>query len=540
MPQKQLSARPNLEQYKKQAKELLKNHAAKDADSLARFAQNHPRFQSVIAEEIARARVSLTDAQLVLAREHGFDSWPKFAKQIEAVNIARSIEEITDPVASFIIAAVCPRDAYHGSGQLDEAEKIREKFPQVSAANIYTAAILADELLVRDYLARDRGLAAAKGGPYDWDALSHLCFSRYLLRDASRSDAFVRTARLLLDAGASANTGWMENDNPPKGTWESVMYGAAGLAQNPAMTRLLLEYGADPNDGETEYHVPETYDNTVLEILVESGKLTERSLAWLLLRKCDWHDEAGLKYLLAHGASPNVGVQISSTPIHHCLRRDNGLVMVEAMLDHGADFHLKNEHDGRSAAAIAALRGRGDVLRLLEQRGIPFELVGVNKLIAACAMADGDSIRAIAGEDPSLVPQLIAKGGSLLSEFAGNANVEGIRCLLELGVSPAALYEGDPYFDIAKDSTALHAAAWRAWPAAVKELIARGAPINALDGKARTALQLAVKATVDSYWKRRRTTESIEALLAAGATLDGVEIPCGWDEADAVLRRYLK
>jgi len=74
----------------------------------------------------------------------------------------------------------------------------------------------------------------------------------------------------------------------------------------------------------------------------------------------------------------------------------------------------------------------------------------------------------------------------------------------------------------------------------VKELIARGAPINALDGKARTALQLAVKATVDSYWKRRRTTESIEALLAAGATLDGVEIPCGWDEADAVLRRYLK
>jgi ankyrin repeat protein len=540
MPQKELSARPNLEQYKKQAKELLKNHAAKGADSLARFAQNHPRFQNVIAEEIARARVSLTDAQLVLAREHGFESWPKFAKQIEAVNIARSIEEITDPVASFIVAAVCPRDAYHGSGQLDEAEKIREKFPRVAAANIYTAAILADELLVRDYLARDRGLATAKGGPYDWDALSHLCFSRYLLRDASRSGAFVRTARLLLDAGASADTGWMENDNPPKGTWESVMYGAAGLAQNPAMTRLLLEYGADPNDGETEYHVPETYDNKVLEILVESGKLTERSLAWMLLRKCDWHDEAGLKYLLAHGANPNLGVPIGYNSLQHGLRRDNGLIMIEELLDHGADPLLKNERDGRSAVSIAARRGRGDVLHLLEQRGIGFGLEGVEKLIAACAMANRERIRELASHEPALVPQLIAEGGEFLAEFAGNANADGMRCLFELGVSPTALYGGDPYFEIAKESTALHVAAWRAWPAAVKELIARGSPINALDGEGRTALQLAVKATVDSYWKRRRTTESIEALQAAGATLDGVEIPCGWDEADAVLLRYVK
>src|SRR5438093_2246434 len=36
--------------------------------------------------------------------------------------------------------------------------------------------------------ARDPGSAAAKGGPRGWDALTHLCFSRYLKLDRARSD----------------------------------------------------------------------------------------------------------------------------------------------------------------------------------------------------------------------------------------------------------------------------------------------------------------------------------------------------------------
>jgi len=72
----------------------------------------------------------------------------------------------------------------------------------------------------------------------------------------------------------------------------------------------------------------------------------------------------------------------------------------------------------------------------------------------------------------------------------------------------------------------------------VEELIARGAPVNARDGKGRTALALAVRACVDSHWKYRRTPQSIEALLRAGATQDGIAIPTGYDEADELLRRY--
>src|SRR5580704_9637777 len=96
----------------------------------------------------------------------------------------------------------------------------------------------------------------------------------------------------------------------------------------------------------------------------------------------------------------------------------------------------------------------------------------------------------------------------------------------------AVTEDGDPCFDIAKNSTALHSAAWRAWPSTVKLLLARGASVNVVDGKGRTALALAVRACVDSYWKERRTPESVEHLLEAGATIDGVEFPCGYAAVD--------
>ena len=117
----------------------------------------------------------------------------------------------------------------------------------------------------------------------------------------------------------------MEKSHEPHPEWESAIYGAAGIAQNPEVTRLLLERGADPNDGETPYHVPETYDNTILKILVESGKLNDTSLTTLLLRKTDWHDFDGIKWLLEHGADPNRATHWGRTAFHHAVLRDNSI-----------------------------------------------------------------------------------------------------------------------------------------------------------------------------------------------------------------------
>ena len=189
----------------------------------------------------------------------------------------------------------CPRVGAHVAGTLDLAQTILAEHPEVAADSIYTAAILGDEALVRRFVERDPASATRKGGPYEWDALTYLCFSRYLRLDKSRSKSFLQTAQALLDAGASPNTGWFEKDHQPKPTWESVLYGAAAIAQNADLTRLLLERGGDPNDDETPYHVPESYDLSVLRVLLESGKFTPDSLATILLRKSRLHDLEGVK-----------------------------------------------------------------------------------------------------------------------------------------------------------------------------------------------------------------------------------------------------
>lgn len=452
-----------------------------------------------------------------------------------------------DPHAAFIVAAVSPLDAGHASGTLDRADALLLAHPDIATTSIHAAAILGDDAGVRRWLQINAGNATSKGGPHEWDALTHLCFSRYLRLDRARSNSFVRAATALLDAGASANTGWLERNHQPQPEWESAIYGAAGVARHRELTRLLLSRGADPNDEETPYHAPETHDNAALKELVASGKLTDESLTTMLLRKADWHDADGITWLLAQGANPNHFTRWGRTALHQAIQRDNDFAIIKVLLEHGADpskiaLPTRGAHttaSGTSAVALAARRGRGDILELFEQRGLPIELDRFDMLLAACARDDPKAIVAIATDEPDVVRQLRADGGRPLAEFSGVGNVNGVRHLLDLGVPITALYEeGDGYYSIARNSMAIHVAAWRARHATLRLLVERGSPIDKRDGTGRTPLALAVRACVDSYWSNRRSPESVRVLLDAGASAadGGVVFPSGYSEVDDMLR----
>ncbi len=412
------------------------------------------------------------------------------------------------------------------------AKEILARHPEVAGRDLHTAAVLGADAAVHRFLAADPQSAAARSEPYGGTALTYLCLSRYLRLDPARSDGFLRAATALLDAGADPNGGfWTEGQFPE---FETPLYGAAGVAQHEGLTRLLLARGADPNDVEVVYHSPESHDNAAMKAVVETGRLSAESLAMMLVRKHDWHDGQGVRYLLQHGADPNRARNRGLSPLHHAIARDNSVAIIELLLDHGANPALL--HDGQSAAARAARRGRGDLLVLFERCGFPVELSGIDRLIAACARNDAEAIRVLSDAEPRLVTELLAQGGSLLAEFAGTWNTDGVRHLLDLGVPITARYDGDGYFDIAEDAMALHVAAWKAHPPTVRLLIERGSPVNAPDGRGRTPLVLAVKACVDSHWTDRRSPESVAMLLDAGATVAGVPYPSGYAEVDALLR----
>jgi ankyrin repeat protein len=514
-------------------------------ETIHRVKGNHPRFEKLAEPGFDISKFALADAQLVIAREHGFESWPKFAKRIEVIN--SEVAARANPIAAFIEAAI-----WHGT--LEAAEAILAAHPEITSTSIHVAAILGDDAAVRRLIAADLRNVTKKEAPYDGDALVYLCLSNYLRLDKTRAAAFVRAAMALLDTGADPNTGFTAKDE--YGDFETALYGAAAVAQHAELTRLLLERGADPNEVETPYHVPESYDNAALKVLVESGKLNADSLTMMLLRKADIHDYDGVKYLLEHGADPNRMTRWHYTALHQAVRRDNRIELIDLMLDHGADPTVKNGVDGKSGIAMAARRGRSDVLWTFARRGFPMPMPydGVEHLIVSVCAARGGmaGARALAQQFQQLanagsltksselraIRELLAQGSTVLAEFAGNGNPKGVQHLLDLGVPVDALYEGDPYFDIAKDSTALHVAAWKAWPKTVKLLIERGANVNAQDAKGRTPLMLAVKACVDSYWTNRRSPESVEALLRAGASVSGVVFPCGYAEVDALLKAH--
>lgn len=156
-------------------------------------------------------------------------------------------------------------------------------------------------------------------------------------------------------------------------------------------------------------------------------------------------------------------------------------------------------------------------------------------------MDDADAIGTLIAAEPDLVAQVLAHGGTLLAEFAGVGNTAGVGHLLDLGVAIGERYkQGDGYYGIAKDSTALHVAAWRGRHETVKLLIERGATVEIADGAGRTPLMLAVKACVDSYWTERRSPKSVKMLLDAGATPNGIPLPTGYSEIDTLLEAATK
>src|SRR5262245_49781051 len=82
----QLPKRPNLEQLKRQAKDLLHAARAHDAAALRRF-RILPAFTHAADTDLARTALALHDAQSVIAREHGFDSWNALRERVEEMTL---------------------------------------------------------------------------------------------------------------------------------------------------------------------------------------------------------------------------------------------------------------------------------------------------------------------------------------------------------------------------------------------------------------------------------------------------------------------
>jgi ankyrin repeat protein/ketosteroid isomerase-like protein len=509
-----LPDRPDLGQLRRQAKELRDAALAADPAAVERLRPH------------TSGPTTLSAAQLAVAREHGFPSWPRLKAEVEARGLDREHR-----VDAFLEASVAGRTA--------RAASLLAGDPGIATFDASTAAVLGEAAHLRGLLSRDPAQATRPDRRRGWPPLLYVCHSRWHRSDPARVEGMLEVARLLLDAGASPDT---SNGRPSRAGHRSALYGAAGIADNPAITRLLLERGANPNDDESVYHASFHGEHACLRLLIEHGAEVNgtNALPAVVLRG----DVEGVRILLDAGADPGRRPDGPTAAGHLADLSLNPLALaaasapaavVEALLAAGADPDTP-DRIGRSAVRAAARRGRPDVVEALVRHGAhDDDVTEIDRLLGACARADRAEAEALLRRDPGLAGRLSGEDRAAIVDAAESADMPAVALMLDLGF-PADVHR------LGDGATALHSAAYMGSAGVVRLLIERGADLGALDLQWRsTAL---CWATVGSGEREGRAAGdwvgTIEALLAAGApTRDAwVANKPPSDEVAALLARH--
>jgi ankyrin repeat protein len=257
-----------------------------------------------------------------------------------------------------------------------------------------------------------------------------------------------RCARLLLAAGADPNRRIGSRfapaslQKPSDDHLLSALYGAAGANHDAELTQLLLEAGADPNDGESLYHAVDNLACT--RALLENGASFEWTNA--IYRALDFDNLSVLELLLRHGADPNEPARNPpitdwGSPLLWAIRRRRSPRHIAALLEAGADPSATTP-GGIGAYSLALQFGLGEVAALLRQDGDVGSLSPEEQFVAACARGDAAEARRIRSRRPDLPGSLPPQRLRFLPEMVAAGGDEAAKLMVELGW-PIAVRGGD-------------------------------------------------------------------------------------------------
>lgn len=116
MARRQLPANPSLKSLKNQAKQLLHGHRSGATEACGRIVALHPRMADVAPEAVREKPFALADAQLVIAREYGFESWPKMQAEL----FSDDVHFANEPSWEWALAPHLDRPLFDSGGSCDE------------------------------------------------------------------------------------------------------------------------------------------------------------------------------------------------------------------------------------------------------------------------------------------------------------------------------------------------------------------------------------------------------------------------------------
>ncbi|MEO8074906.1 MAG: hypothetical protein ABI818_01175 [Acidobacteriota bacterium] len=465
----------NLEQQRKLAKDLIR--AARDGDPAALA-----RIRAVRADAAAPRSLKLADGQFAVAREAGFESWPKlvadlhlrdvqaFCDAVDRGDLPRTQQllasahvrkRINDPMFAFgqRAAHIAAKNGAMLTMLIDAGADVNMKSDWKNGP--YTVLDNTDENTARILLAHGAALTPNAAARLGWlDELQALVNADATSVHARGGDGqqplheakTVAIADFLLDRGAEVDARCIDHQSTP------AQY---ALVDRPDVCRRLLERGATPD-------------------LFMAARLGDIGLATRLL-------DADPAWVAARINEP-------------------GYAPVPPF-----NIYCWSLGFGMSAYAVATKFGHRAVSDLLAARS-PVRI----RFIGALLTADEGAVTAILAEDPSLLTSLTRQEHGHLSHAIFHERFGAADLMLRLGFDPAA-----PGVD---GGTALHAACWVGSVRMVEQLLARGGvPLDARDATHQsTLLGWAAFGSVQRRAPGGDYPAVADRLVAAGADITAV------------------
>jgi hypothetical protein len=368
-----LPPRPDLAQYRRRAKELVKAAASTDEgavrvwaeewlEALARlrgttgssfvqgsFDRAVERIEESVRERSADGKLTLADAQLLVARAHSFASWSDFARHVERLSRENGGGDPFENAADAVVGGDLPAlESLLGA----HPELIRARSPRRHRATLlhYVAANGVEDFR---QLTPPNAVAIAKA----------------LLEAGAEVDALANTY-----GGGTAQT-------TLNLLVSSVHPARAGL--QPALVETLLDFGAAvdglEDDGSPLMTALAFGYAEAAETLARRGARVDNVLAAAALGRVDL-----VRSMVAGGAtvSPSLvslyWLRLSGDPASHVERAFvwacafGRTEVVELLLAHGVDPAV-TDADEMTGLHWAAGRGHLEVVRLLTERDAPLE-----------------------------------------------------------------------------------------------------------------------------------------------------------------------
>jgi ankyrin repeat protein len=495
-----LPPRPDFKHLRQQAKDLQKAYVAADRKAVAlvkKFLSRAPR---------SAKKLSLADAQFVIARDYGFESWPKLKRRVEELSPPK---ETKPPIEQFK-DAINNRDAAKLKKILKQHAEVKA---QINAPlfSFDTPAIVAGKSSreVVDVLLdnganineRSKWWAGSFGVLDNCDPETAEC----LIKRGAKLDIHSAAALGMLDKVKE----FVERDpalvNAKGGDGQRPLH----VAKTTEIIDYLLEHGAEIDARDVDHgSTPAQY---LIQDPVRCGHLIKRGATPDIFIACTLGDVELVKRCLA--MDPN------------CANARVGEGEFVSKDSSGGHIYLYTIGQTARPILVAAKHKHRAVVELLLQNSPPAE-----RFLVACSQADEKAIRAMLKKQPDLVKTLTPEQSALVSEAAWEGRADAVRAMLDAGFDVNARNR--------EGMAALHSAAvWGNLP--LVEMILKHQPdLTLKNNHGGTALSTCAWGSMNFKAKAGRYAECAERLIQAGS-----EIPERWSgspEVAAVLGRYAK